>query len=760
MLDELKKDWKEAGEQSKSSRVKDREAREDKRRRESFTGKYSGLFYRIFWKNFLYSWKDYALFVICSIMICAVTFTLLGCYQSLSELHSDEGTLVLFGTIGEGIQRILVNAMFPLGICTIFLLIYVLLFYLKKRMLSYGMLVTLGIRRKALHTAIVIEIGIGIMLSMICGCLLGNVLILLIHRGMCLLLEETIIFSPVAGKIYCGTIFIIIVIYVLTLLGMFFVTDFNPISASARIVQSERLPEKRLKLFIILGAVFIAGSWILYTQIWNFEKVSLIGVFSIGLYLILRYGGADYLRKQKRGKKYLERLMDRNYLYHKSSTTAKYLTGLIIIHLCAVFYFAFPMISSIVSEDPENLFPYDFMCMADDGDDAFFQELEDKYGAEIISYPMVRVVSVDKTQEVKAFERLLPQGQNIGISETTYHELKKALDTDYQARLLGLDENGEKICIVHQQDQSVKAQPIDWRNTKINPYIHIGLPCEEFDINSFYLDYVFPNRKVIKDEIGSLTGCYRRGLLENIVVFSDEYFQEAQELWKDTYIKDGYSIQMSYEKYGWPEAIPGETILQGPTKLVLINVDEKYIDSITQEMKQLLEEEHYEDFELYYDSEINCWYSSKEAIQDIKSERIMKAIVNGFVIVVLAVTGIIFLLIKMLSELDEKKERSVFLDRMGMRRKDRIHLLKKEIYLFYQVPFVITTIGAILFSAATFYVRRYTTEIIKQYLIRGILVWAIYFMIQWIFVWMLSKFIIRKVEDKNERKSFYKKGNY
>lgn len=751
MLDELKKAWKEAGEQSKASRVKDREVRKDKRRREAFPGKYSSVFYRIFWRNFLYSWKDYALFVVCGTMMSAVTFTLLGCYQSLSELHRDEGTLVLFGTIGEGIQRILVNAMFPLGICAAFLVVYVLIFYLKKRMLSYSMLVTLGIRKKVLYIAIVIEIGISILLSMICGCLLGNVLTFLIHRGMYLLLEETIIFSPIAGKIYGSTIFIIVVLYALTFLGMVFVTDFNPISANARNVQSERIPKKRLKLFIIIGVVLIVSSWILYTQIWNFEKVTLIGTFCLGLFLLLRYGGAFYLRKERKGARYLAKLLERNQLYHKSSMIAWYLMGLVAIHLCTVFYFTFPMVSSIVSEDPKNLFPYDFMCVADDGDDAFFRELEDKYGAEIISYPMVRVVSVDKTQEVKAFERFLPQGQNIGISETTYHELKKALDTDYQAQPLGLDENGEKICIVHQQDQSVRAQPIDWRNFKINPYIHIGLPCEKCDINGFYLYYAFPNRKIVKDEIGSLTGCYRQGLLENLVVFSDEYFEEAQELWKDTYIWDGYSIQERYEKYGWPEAILGETILQGPTKLVLVNVDAKYIDLITQDMKRL-EEEHFEDFKLYYDSEINCWYSSKEAIQDIKSERTMKVIVNGFVIVVLAVTGIIFLLIKIISETDEKKERSVFLDRMGMQRKDRIHLLKKEVYLFYQVPFVITTIGAIFFTAVTFYVRRYTTEIIKQYLIRGILVWAIYFMLQWIFVWILSKFIIRKVEGKNERK--------
>ena len=175
---------------------------------------------------------------------------------------------------------------------------------------------------------------------------------------------------------------------------------------------------------------------------------------------------------------------------------------------------------------------------------------------------------------------------------------------------------------------------------------------------------------------------------------------------------------------------------------------------MTQEMKRL-EEEHYEDFELYYDSEINCWYSSKEAIQGIKSERIMKVIVNGFVTAVLAVTGIIFLLIKIISEIEEKKIRAVFLDRMGMRRSERVHLLKNELYLFYQVPFFITTIAAIMFTAATFYVRMYTVDIIKEYLIHAVPIWAGYFVIQWIFIWILGKYMVGKVEGKNERKRGY-----
>lgn len=79
----------------------------------------------------------------------------------------------------------------------------------------------------------------------------------------------------------------------------------------------------------------------------------------------------------------------------------------------------------------------------------------------------------------------MPQGQHIGISETTYHELNKALNPDCQAEPLGLDDGEEKIGVVHQQDKSVKAQPIDWRSFfKIRPYIHVGLPCKAFIIDS------------------------------------------------------------------------------------------------------------------------------------------------------------------------------------------------------------------------------------------------------------------------------------
>ena len=71
---------------------------------------------------------------------------------------------------------------------------------------------------------------------------------------------------------------------------------------------------------------------------------------------------------------------------------------------------------------------------------------------------------------------------------------------------------------------------------------------------------------VTGEEIGSLTGCYSTEKSENIVVFSDKYFEKAEKEWKKTDAIWGIPVEDAKSYYG--EA----TIIQGPIKLVLISV--------------------------------------------------------------------------------------------------------------------------------------------------------------------------------------------
>lgn len=178
-------------------------------------------------------------------------------------------------------------------------------------------------------------------------------------------------------------------------------------------------------------------------------------------------------------------MLNRNHLYYKSKTTARYVLALTILNVCAVFYFLFQVVSVTIAEKPESLYPYDFVCIADDGDDAIFDRIKNSYQAKIIEYPMVRVANADKTEQNEGVQQgKRPQGQQIRISESTYKQLKKYVDPSYKEEAMHLDRNGKKVYLVHQQDRSVKAQPVDWTFGKKKPFLHIGLPCEYYTLYS------------------------------------------------------------------------------------------------------------------------------------------------------------------------------------------------------------------------------------------------------------------------------------
>ncbi len=71
---------------------------------------------------------------------------------------------------------------------------------------------------------------------------------------------------------------------------------------------------------------------------------------------------------------------------------------------------------------------------------------------------------------------------------------------------MDLDAEGKEGYLVHQQDRSVKAQPMDWFYGKSRPNIHIGVPAAEYDWRDKKNTYI--ERVVTGEEIGSLTGCY------------------------------------------------------------------------------------------------------------------------------------------------------------------------------------------------------------------------------------------------------------
>lgn len=711
LLARVLEEWDDASRAERARKAREKEWRAERKRRLYFPGKYEKIFYRVVWKNFLYNWRDYLLFVICGTIVTGVIFAGFGVQRMMSQVHRAESFLLT-----QGLGQILISAMLPIGLISVVLIVFVLLFYLQNRLAGYGMFITLGIRRRTLALFIALEFAGSFLSSVTFGCLLGNGLLLLFRQFVRRALGGEAVLLAAGIGTYGKMLLTMAGIYLAALMATRDVyLDFSISTAASRKCRKEKLPQDFTKILTLAGVLLLGGCIYLYSLRKNYEYILLLAAGFVGVFLVFRYGMAVYLKAKQRGGRYFPALLKENQIRHKSRTSAWYLTVFTVIHVCALFYFAFQMLSVTIAEAPETLYPYDFMCIADAGDAEVWTRIEERYGAEILRFPMVRVSSADKTQRKEPRTVRTPQGQHIGISESTYHLLKKQLDPAYRASPLHLDAEGEEVYIVYQQDKSINAQPTDFFGTRSSPYLHIGQPCYYFD--NVFPERAFPTRRVRGEEIGSLTGAFRQGKLENLIVFSDAYFAKAQKLWEETNIRTGEQIREAAER------IPEVTIHQGPTELVLIRAEEADVEGIDAAL-DVLRENHV--YDAQFDSEVLCCYPAAEAVDDLATERTMKLIVNGFVVAVLVMASVFMLWVKMLAEMEEKRARSVFLECMGMREKDRKKLVEREVALFYILPAVCAVVISAGFTAATCCARMYTPVDIKAYLGKMLVWWAAY----------------------------------
>lgn len=711
-----------------------------------FDGKYTYLFYQIVWKNFKANWKDYILLLFCNTIVYGFAVTGLGLQRILEVENTNEGIGIF-----TGLGTILANAMIPMGIISIFITVLMIFYYLKCRARSYGVFLNLGMRRKSLYYFVALEFVSALIVSMLLGSILGTGLLLWFVRNSFLILGVVISFASIGVIPYLKSIGIIIFISIVSMMAAreIFI-DFNVgKSTDLRAIQ-EKMPGGFRRLFIGIGTIIILFCAYRYGQRNNFENVYLLLGFFIGLILVLRFGMADQLIRERKKKGYIKKLLIHNQLFHKSRTNTGYIVVITIINFCILFYFSFQLISALIAEDVDKLYPYDVVCHASEDDISYFEELGRKYDIEMYEYPALRISAYDCTEELNNGKEL--QGQHIGISESTYHQLKKYLDADYEETDLRLDKEGGNVYLVYQQDKSTKAKPISFYPPRSKPILHFGQPCRLFDvydvgrgINSEYRYY-----KVCGEEIGSLTGVFCQGLRENVVVFSDEYFESAKSRWEKTDIYTGrmYELEEHTEN--------GVVTNQGITKLILMNVADKDINEVQAALEDYEEIKLEEEKNLYnryrfaqgvYDYSVSYHYLKQEAIKNLETERIMKVTMNALVMVLFFFMNIMLLTIKILSEKEHNEKRAEFLNCMGMRRKDRMKYLKKEFLRYYCIlPNVIAMLFAVIFITIVFRIRMYTLTDIRNFYSYMIIFGGSYVVLNTAIIWIITTIYAHKVE--------------
>ena len=404
----------------------------------------------------------------------------------------------------------------------------------------------------------------------------------------------------------------------------------------------------------------------------------------------------------------------------------------------ALSLFSIKFISTRIADDPADMYPYDYVYLANSQDDQYFERLETECQAKIYSFPMVRATTLDNTEMPNQFvETVIQQGQNIGISESTYRELKELAGEPWEDLIL--DDAGRRIHVIYQQDQASKAKPLDWYLWTDEPYVHIGQAL--LGHNRYTREETYPPREIVSEEREALIGAYRQGRYENLIVFSDAYFESVKDFWKTTDLLTGEPVSEE-------EAVPDVTIHEWPTQLKLVNVPEEYqerADEILGEFREV------HAFDEEFDPLVKSAYIGSEGQHQREMERQMETLVNGIVLLMLLAVGIFLLRMKVKMDLPELKKDYRFMETFGMGEKERTRLMKREISRYVWIPLLLGAGVSLVLTGILWKLRIYQTPDMAAYLKCGLLIWGVYVLVQILNMKLAQIVVIRELEDDKDK---------
>lgn len=416
----------------------------------------NNLFFKIIRTNLCSHVKEYITLIICESLIVAVTLSGVSSYQLIKNAHSYEMFMQ-----EDGVSSIFRQAGIIFLLCALVLLITVVIAYLGERIPDYSMFRRLGITNSDFRKMVVFEAGVSYLASIVIGTIVGLAISFGFKSWVINRLDLGVELGKVSLLLYVAVYIATLFLYLLGfLLVMELEADFRLVTNTQETARIEKMVGRIPAVKIAVGLVLCIYSAFAYSELHNHESSVFILAFFIGLYLLCKNSIALHMRRvQKHNpKKYYKNLIKNNRFYFRFNTVSRYALFFSVVCFIGCFICGGQIIGTLAAQEPESLYPYDFVCLADNEDESFFDDLTRSYDVEIIEYPMVRVANIDKTEKTERYIDTAPQGQQIGISETTYHTLKKMQDSAYESSDLGLDENGDSVYIVHQQDTSIKAQ--------------------------------------------------------------------------------------------------------------------------------------------------------------------------------------------------------------------------------------------------------------------------------------------------------------
>ncbi len=460
---------------------------------------------KILWKIYKSNMRNSVLLVTGAIISSTFLFTTIAVYEMFFDLQKGNVPVM-----GDELSLLLWDAIILIGIISIFLLALSLKIYVKSRIKDYNLMITLGMRDRVLRFFIATEYAGSLAVGLFIGIFIGSLLTIGFQSDIHSIYPAFIsIEFPSIRTYFIACFYIILLFLVSTIINHEIYVEMQLGSSPQIPVSKEKMPNRWLGIKCVGGTILMLfSSYAFSKRVWT-ESIYLIIIFLVGCYMIISAGGAWILKSyRKKENGYYKRLPFLQQFYSKFKTHRSNFFMIYILHFLLIGYFSVRISAMIPLDRVQALFPYDYVCLGEKEDQETFKEFEKKLSEKSLILPMVRV-TVASASEKNSGSRMDTsfQGQNIGISESSYNQLT--------GRKLGLQ--NKEIYISFQQDKSEKAHLLDFSVLSDSPRMRFGMPQFYFFAER---DKVFDSDyKVIGQERRIIVGNLVGGMQENIVVF-------------------------------------------------------------------------------------------------------------------------------------------------------------------------------------------------------------------------------------------------
>lgn len=632
---------------------------------------------RIFFNSLKGRLREYVTVLVCGIFTIAVLFWSNAAGDCLYQLMPSE--------YAENLESVVVFLSFIVTYeLLFFLLVLVLLSYIRKRSYDYALLTIMGMKKKHRRLFIGGEYAGIVAGSLTGGILLGMVLAAVSKYVLSIYISDSAESISYGGSVFRTTIlagvqifFILFIVFdeIIACLG----TD--AILSVGR--KGGRPVKKRPKLFFA-GVILLLLGW---GSLWFYwgrltKKIPMILAAAGIFFLTVSTAGYFLCSLMKKEQTYYKKIFWIDNWYHRFfyNVNMNMIVGSFIF--VALFGLSVPLFDNFPLYAGQN-YPYDLVWMANETDQEFLDGIRDEYGVEMKRIPCIQVTTGD-------------QGEQIGISADTYQALTgKAIilkDDEiyvvYQREHADMDGVGMDYGTRSPRIYTGPARPDLWVYVK-----QIPMPKEMFER---YRLNGWENRII--------TGVINNHLSNHFVVFSDERYQELKQN------------------------------ASGSDLAVLMNIPQNQTEVM--ERVKVYAAEH---------SQISCFtgesylYEKGTLLNENYRERILGVMTSGINILILMICAVVVTLLKIECDWPDMQWKYQFYRFHGMPKEKMRVCIFKETAMSGILPAAVGVILASVFNLTVVLLKRMPKGEVRAYLLGMLLEAVIVLVLFGIFVYLCSR---------------------